>query len=450
MTLNAPVTTGAAAADDDRDQKVSNAVDFMLEHFIHQKGGEHQQPLFPRTIMTASTKGQVVVYSKEEMLAYFKAAKYRDCRINAFPHLVATGTTEYAGKNMLHQQPANFIFIDLDMRDFDDDIDKMTAAAERICQRIKEVFGDKVVPTVLWTGGGYHIYLPLSGNIIPEKYDVFSEFADWWRTHECKDLTSVFMAFAERFLTDGVSDKGHTPTTKSCLLRVPYTFNVKYDDEANQVLVLNSAYKCGEEVFTDVVAPVEMAAVQYILKDFRYFLFNHRAKLRLEEARKAKKAVADQRKYVKSLHIRARKMGMVVNKKVLLKQQQKKSGGSDAVNSINNTTTWWIERLLQIGIDDFRKRAVSLILVPYFLHKKRLSDEQIIDTIRNWLVNKCVPVKRLNFKPDQKIREAIHYSKQSKILHMKFETLKIQDPKLYRRIQELEPSTTTTTTTTTT
>lgn len=141
-TLNAPAVT--AADDNDRDQKVSEAVDFILEHFIDQKGGgEHEQPLFPRKIMTACTKGQVVVYSKEDILRYFKEAGYRDCRINAFPYLT--------GHDSKH--PASFIFIDLDMKEFDYDIDKLTAGAERVCRRIKEVFGDKVVPTVLWTGG---------------------------------------------------------------------------------------------------------------------------------------------------------------------------------------------------------------------------------------------------------------------------------------------------------
>jgi hypothetical protein len=135
-------------------------------------------------------------------------------------------------------------------------------------------------------------------------------------------------------------------------------------------------------------------------------------------------------------------MGMMVNKKVLLEQQHiagHHQGSGDDINSLNST--WWIERLLQIGIDDFRKQAVSLILVPYPLHKKKLPDEQIIDIIRDWLVNKCVPEKYLNFKPDHKIKEALYYSRQSGILHMKFETIKSQNPELYRRIQEKqEPS----------
>jgi hypothetical protein len=131
-------------------------------------------------------------------------------------------------------------------------------------------------------------------------------------------------------------------------------------------------------------------------------------------------------------------MGMVVNKKFLEqeKEKEKERGNAGGTDGSNNNTSWWIECLLQIGIDDFRKRAVSLILVPYLLHKKRLPEDQITDIIRDWLVNKCYPEKRLDFKPDSRIRDAIYYSKQSKILHMKFDTLKEQNPTLYHRIRE--------------
>jgi hypothetical protein len=61
-----------------REQKLTEALDFILHHF--------QQPKFPRTIMTADTPGQVIVSSRDQVLAYFKSADYEDCRINAFPN----------------------------------------------------------------------------------------------------------------------------------------------------------------------------------------------------------------------------------------------------------------------------------------------------------------------------------------------------------------------------
>ena len=81
---------------------VSYGLEFILGHF---KEG------FPRTISTKSTEGrQVVVYSKEEALAWFKAANYQDCKINAYPRFV-----EWKGIN---RQAPNFIFIDLDQGRF--------------------------------------------------------------------------------------------------------------------------------------------------------------------------------------------------------------------------------------------------------------------------------------------------------------------------------------------
>ena len=56
---------------------IEEGLDYILRHFLDP---------WPRTISTKLTKGgQVVVYSKEEALAYFKAADYKDCRISAYP-----------------------------------------------------------------------------------------------------------------------------------------------------------------------------------------------------------------------------------------------------------------------------------------------------------------------------------------------------------------------------
>jgi len=388
--------------------------------------------------MTASTPGQITVNSKDEIFARFREANYKDCRINAFP--------KYTSYNGINRQPANFIFIDLDLNDFGSrDMDKLDKARHKTHKKIAEVFGDQVIPTILWTGGGYHIYLPLTGNIVLEQYDVFAEFADWWKIHECKDLTSVFMGFAERFLTGGKNDKGHTPTVKSCLLRVPYTINSKYDDDYNEVRILQSAYSCSGGADGDIsgsetipTGTPTVAAVQYILQDFRYYLFDHQTKRKLEELKQSTKKYQNESKsdrILKRMQAKARRMGMVVNEKRFQEQRQKfaiTSGDSSG----SSVTSAWVESLLKIGIADFRKRAVSLILAPYLLHKKKLSEEQAADILREWLVNRCDPLRHLDFKPDRKIREALYYSQQSGILHMKFETLKKQNPELCHKIEE--------------
>ena len=370
--------------------RVNTAVDFILSH--------SEPPIFPRTIMTAATGVQVTVYSKEQILAYCKAANYRDCRINAFPKY-----TDYHGIN---RQPANFIFIDLDLVSFGNDVRKLDREKDRTCRKIKKVFGDNIIqPTFLWTGGGYHIYLPLSGDIIPEEHEVFAEFADWWKVNKNKDLTSVFMGFAEQFLTDGKYDRAHTPTVKSCLLRVPYTFNTKYNRGQQEVVIVQRWNG-------------QRAAIQYILRDFRYYLFDNRAKAKADEIKRIEESIKRDRK--------RKRLGYVST-----------SYYNSNNNNNNNGISGWIECLLQIGIDDYRKRAISLILAPYLLHKKQLPIEEATQIMRDWLINKCEPLRHLDFRVESKVREALYYSEQAKILHMKFETLKEKNPELHGRLMQL-------------
>ncbi len=129
-----------------------------------------------------------------------------------------------------------------------------------------------------------------------------NRFCILWSVHECKDLTSVFMRFAEHFLTDGKNDKDHTATVKSCLLRVPYTINSKYND-VNEVQIIQSAYSYGSISFTadsnGSNIATTAAAVQYILKDFRYYLFDNRAKVKMEELKRAKKEMTDSNKQMR-------------------------------------------------------------------------------------------------------------------------------------------------------
>ncbi len=67
---------------------------------------------FPRTISTKTTEGrQVMVNDKEEALARFKQANYLDCRINAYSEL---------------DHSPNFIFIDIDIKDSDNNSIKTT------------------------------------------------------------------------------------------------------------------------------------------------------------------------------------------------------------------------------------------------------------------------------------------------------------------------------------
>src|SRR5919108_2363910 len=133
----------------DKDDKViREGIDFILSHF--------EEPLFPRTISTfATNNAQITVYDRQGIFEYFKAANYLDCRINAYP-----AHSEYKGIN---RQPANFLFIDMDLKDFKSS-DALDRTKNNTLRKIEKVLGkDTGKPTVLWTGNGYRIYQPLEG-----------------------------------------------------------------------------------------------------------------------------------------------------------------------------------------------------------------------------------------------------------------------------------------------
>jgi hypothetical protein len=189
-------------------RKVQDGLDFILSHF--------QEPLFPRKIMTKQLGYQVEVFNKQEALEYFKTSNYEDCRINAYPSF-----TDYHGIN---RTPISFLMVDLDLKDFADERKRGKAVLDRVLnktlQKITESIGGN--PTVLWTGKGYHIYQPVSGFIL-EEYETFHEFTKYFD----KDLTSMFIQYAEERFTDSAADRLHNPTVKSCLVRIPGSINSK-------------------------------------------------------------------------------------------------------------------------------------------------------------------------------------------------------------------------------
>jgi hypothetical protein len=174
--------------DDNFHRKVQDGLDFILNHF--------EVPLFPRKIMTRRLGYQAEIFNKQEALEYFKNSNYEDCRINAYPSF-----TEYHGIN---RTPISFLMVDLDLKDFSDEKKKDKAVLERvlnnILRKIKEAIGGN--PTVLWTGNGYHVYQPVSGFIL-EAYETFYEFTKYVD----KDLTSMFIQFAEEHFTDYAADR---------------------------------------------------------------------------------------------------------------------------------------------------------------------------------------------------------------------------------------------------
>jgi hypothetical protein len=90
--------------------------------------------------------------------------------------------------------------------------------------RINQKFHGSFCPTVLSTGNGYHIYLPvqLSGRSWCLGHtDIFMKLS--------KTPDREFLRWAELYLSDGLADPAHCKTTsfKNMYCRVPGSFNSK-------------------------------------------------------------------------------------------------------------------------------------------------------------------------------------------------------------------------------
>src|SRR5205807_623951 len=100
------------------------------------------------------------VYSRDEALTRFKQANLLDCKISAYPY--------YVEWNELNRQAPDFIFVDLDLGRFRSkpklDLDR---ALNRTLRNIRDRPGG--YPTVIWSGHGYHIYLPVEAFVLEEE-----------------------------------------------------------------------------------------------------------------------------------------------------------------------------------------------------------------------------------------------------------------------------------------
>jgi Primase X len=207
--------------------------------------------------MTKALGYQKEAFNINEVLEYFKASNYEDCRINAYPSF-----TNYQGIN---RTPPTFLMIDIDLKDFASK-DKLDKALNRILKKIESSIHGH--PTVLWTGNGCHIYQPMAGFIL-EETEVFAKFVD----PNGKELTSKFMQFAEDFLTNKKGDPQHRPSLKSCLVRIPGTINSK----------------CGQAVKIVQRWDGQRPAINYLLRDFRRWLIHERRE-QLRLSKNSKKA----------------------------------------------------------------------------------------------------------------------------------------------------------------
>jgi len=335
---------------DDNTTTIESGLDHILSYF--------EEPLFPRKISTyKSNNKQFLVRTREEVIDAFTASNFVDCRINAYPYL-----TDYKGSQ---RYKPNFIFIDLDKNNFKSERSFKLALSTTL-QNIKDKLLDSnnnAYPTVLETGGGYHIYQPIEcpkilvdGVLETVVLENIKEFSKFDRPSE------QFLRFAKNYLSNGKADKQNNPSFKSCLLRIPGSINSKYNRQVKIVQQWNG-----------IRPPIP----REFIEEFRTFLIQKK----IDEAKQRQK---------------------------MLKERLTKNRHNNNYN-INNNYDWIEKKVLQTKFEDYRKLIVGLILVPYLIVIKKLSYEQSYKIINEWL-QKCDSVRKIDFDPRYLINNSLKTS----------------------------------------
>ena len=342
-------------------KEIEIGLNFILSHL-------EKPTIFPRTIMTNTLGYQRIVYSKESALEHFIESDFIDCRINAFPSLKEGATWI-----------PNLLFIDLDLINFNTK-KLLQVTLNKTLKSIKEKLENNAHPTVLWSGNGYHVILPVYCPIELEHIEEFQEF---------DNPSERFLRFAKDNLSNNKADKANNPSFRSCLLRIPNSFNAKCLAKGESLE--NSKVKIIEEWNK------KRPSINYLLLDFRRYLITQKIK-ELNKKREIEE-----------------RLGYQSNK--------------------SNNTIFWIEKLLNTPISDFRKNATNLILAPYLVNIKKLSYQQSFDILTDWL-QKCNSFKKLDFNPNYLVKYALTTAIQKRIPPMKLVTLKDRNLELYNMLDK--------------
>jgi hypothetical protein len=315
--------------------------------------------------MTKKLGHKIEIFDKASVLRHFEESDYQDCRINAYPRL-----TDYKGINLV---APSFVMIDLDLCALGTKaaLDKaLKTTLNRIFQTLK------TRPTVLWTGNGYHIYLPIKAFVLEEE-EVFAKFQNG--NLNGPNLSTKFIRFAEAFFTNGKHDPQHRPSVNSCLLRVPGSYNSK---NGQQISVVQHWDR-------------KKAAIQYMLRNFRRYLIQEK----LDEVNDR-----DKKKY-------------------------------NPINNDSSHTIRWIESLFQTPIHDHRKYCLWRILIPYLVNVRKLSDEESTSEVSRWLDN-CNSIRRLSFDPRYILKYNIRKARAVGHYPISCNTLETENVYLYRLLKD--------------
>ena len=360
-------------------QEFWEGLDLLLGHFSNEN-----EPLWPRTISTALTKGgQKTVHDKSTVISYYEGALRQDCKINAYPKY-----DELVEESLLpitHKPKVSLLFLDLDLKpDQKQKLEELNATLNDTLKNIHEHLNG-AEPTILFTGGGYHVYLPLDVDHIP----IYEELDDFQRFD---NPSEKFMRYAEKKLSNGRSDKNHNPSFKSCMLRIPNSVNTKYSGERAKVKLIQR--------WNGVRA---RPTNKFMIDDFHAHLVQE-----------------------------------VIDEKLKELRMQKKQRQFNSMQTTQLRTIAWIEKLIQTPIADYRKHAVNLIIIPYLVVCRGMTDRnEINDVVMHW-ADKCAELRRLDPSRREfsvRVRSRIDEVMKDRIPPMTLDTLKEKSGELYETLR---------------
>jgi Primase X len=358
------------------DNRVTEGLDFILSHL--------KEPIWPRTISTKSTEGrQIPVYSKQQALAWYKSANFLDCRISAYPYYYYNANGNVCRRN--RQRVIDLVMIDLDQSTFKSR-QSLDRAKSKTLKKIQDTFGTEfeLQPTVIWSGNGYHIYIPMESRYILEDRPEFSKY---------EEPSKQFLRFAEWYLSDGKADSNHYKNVSfgNCMLRIPGSHNSKCVAKNNHVKVDSSTEV---RIIKEWNGNKERAPIYLLIDSFLAYLVDQDLKERQ-------------------------------------RQRQKQFSKYDYGDNNNKPPTKipWIEKLLQTPLADHRKYCIWRILSPYLVKVRDLCYEESFAVITGWL-DKCNNLEKLNFNAKIKINDGLKRSSNG-YYPIGLEKLKEENKKLY-------------------
>lgn len=268
-----------------------------------------------------------------------------DCRISA-----------YLSKDKICGKRIDLVMIDLELSNFKSK-EQLDTTLNRTRNEIKFTFGRDFEPYILWSGNGYHIYIPIESKYNLEEASIFGRF---------DESSKRFLRFAEWYLSNGKADAKYFTTLSllNCMLRIPVSYNSKLD---------------ARDCKTDPVTASEIRIVEHW--NGRQSTLSLTLFLLTFLTRNIK-------------HKNLRFIRRINCKSIIARIRIEYYGLS--------------QQFCKNALHDHKKYVVWRILSPYLFNIRKLSTEEAYSIIEDWL-DRCNTLKRLNFKAKTKIRKSKGY-----------------------------------------